>query len=120
MDNEILIRLFEKKDRKRRKILYSLYQYYFEPGLSSLFIAQSINEDLGMPNLVSIEDIKYCRFYFHGKAKATTRIRSPMATLAKREKAEESKSSGSLVKWTDPDDLDINQNQIIKSKFSKQ
>ena len=118
MNNEILIRLFEKKDRKRRKILYSLYQYYFEPGLSSLFIAQSINEDLGMPDLVSTEDIKYCRFYFHGKAKATTRIRSPMVTPVKR--AEEMKPSGSLVQWTDPDELDTNQNQIIKSKFSKQ
>ena len=118
MNNEILISLFEKKDRKRRKILYSLHQDYFEPDFSTAFIAEMINKDLGVPNLVTINDIKYCRFYFHGKVKMITRIRSPMATPVKSGPA--LKSTEQTVQWSDPDELETNQNQNIKSKFSKQ
>ncbi|WP_439584297.1 hypothetical protein [Dyadobacter bucti] len=119
MDNEILIRLFEKKDRKRRKILYSLYQDYFGPGLSSVFIAETINGDLGTPGLVTVGDIKYCRFYFHGKMKNAVKIRSPMVMPSKREEKAKASDSRSGVQWSDPDELSTSQNQIIKSKFSK-
>jgi len=119
MDNQILIRLFEKKDRKRRKILYSLYQDYFEPGLSSVFIAETINGDLGTPDLVTVSDIKYCRFYFHGKLKTATRIPSPMVAPGRRGEKSKSSESRTSLQWSDPDELGTSQNQIIKSKFSK-
>ncbi|GGB87783.1 hypothetical protein [Dyadobacter sediminis] len=119
MNNEILIRLFEKKDRKRRKILYSFYQDYFELGLSSVFIAETINGDLGTPDLVTVDDIRYCRFYFHGKIKTASRIRTSMVIPARREEKTKASESRSEVQWSDPDELSTSQNQIIKSKFSK-
>ena len=117
MNREIIISLFEKKDRKRRRILYSLYQEYFDQGLSSVFIANLVNDDLQSPELVSPEDIKYCRFYFKGKVKVPKRL--PSARASPSESCEKSVASNSPIQWSDPDQLDAIQNQIVKSKFSK-
>lgn len=118
IDQHIIRELFGKKDRKRRRILFDFYGDYFVTGLSSVFIADMINKDLGAADLVSIADIKYCRFYFQGKLKKSpVKIRSPMTTRVE-EKIELQQINPSIT-WSDPDEMDKSQSQIIKSKFSK-
>jgi len=118
IDQHLVTELFHKKDRKRRRILFDLYGDYFVTGLSSVFIADMISKDLGVPGLVSIADIKYCRFYFQGKLKKSpVKIRSPVTTSVEEKK--EIKQVSSSITWSDPDELEANQSQIIKSKFSK-
>ena len=118
IDQHLVTELFHRKDRKRRRILFDLYSDYFVTGLSSVFIADMINKDLGAAELVSIADIKYCRFYFQEKLKKSpVKIRSPVTTSAEEKK--EVKQVSSSIMWSDPDELDKSQSQIIKSKFSK-
>lgn len=118
IDQHLVTELFHKKDRKRRRILFDLYSDYFVTGLSSVFIADMINKDLGAADLVSIADIKYCRFYFQGKLKKSpVKIRSPMTTHV--EEKVELQQINSSIKWSDPDELDKGRNQNLKSKFQK-
>lgn len=118
MNREIIISLFEKKDRKRRRVLYSLYQEYFDQGLSSLFIANLVNDDLQSPDLVSAEDVKYCRFYFKDKVKVPKRL-LPSRASPSESSQELVAATNTPIQWSDPDQLDAIQNQIVKSKFSK-
>lgn len=67
MDKEILIELYQRKDRKRKMVLNELYYRQIHSNLSQNYIASIINRDLGIENLIQAEDIRYCKFYFKKK-----------------------------------------------------
>jgi hypothetical protein len=118
IDQHLIRELFGKKDRKRRRILFDLYGDYFVSGLSSVFIADMINKDLGAADLVSIADIKYCRFYFQRKLKKSpVKIRSPVRIQTEEKK--ELQQISTSIKWSDPDEMDLDHGHNINSKFTK-
>lgn len=122
MDKEILIDLFDRRDKKRRRILYRLYQQWIESDMSALYIADMICKQLGREGLVCAADIKFCRYHFK-KRPLKTMVKKPgslpIPTLGNHQA-----SSSTLIKedagWTDPDKIDLQKNLIVKSKFSKQ
>lgn len=56
----LLIRLYERKDTKRRRFLYLHYRSVFEKPYSIGYLVDNINQDLGK-SLVTALDIKYIR-----------------------------------------------------------
>lgn len=72
MNKEILIELYRSKDRKRKMVLNELYHKQIHLKLSQIFIANMINRDLGVENLIQADDIRYCKFYFKNELKPPT------------------------------------------------
>ena len=71
MNKEILIELYRLKDRKRKMLLNELYYKQIHLKLSQTFIANMINRDLGVENLIQADDIRYCKFYFKHEKEAS-------------------------------------------------
>jgi hypothetical protein len=71
MNKEILIELYQRKDRKRKMVLNKLYYSQIHSNLSQNYISSIINRDLGIENLIQADDIRYCKFYFKQKVIAT-------------------------------------------------
>ena len=113
MNIEFLIEMFRKKDKKRKRALWELFDTTIKLPASLTFIADTINKELQVDNLVSESDIKYCRFYFMDK------VKSNIAAKDKPKISNSPKSNTSLsdIDWTDPDE--INNPKTVKSKFSK-
>ena len=122
MDKTTLIDLFERRDKKRKRILYELYFDLITSRLTSRYIAEMICKDLGHADMVSAADIKFCRFHFKGKvASAATRPiprSKPDSGLPVQFKPQ-SQSSGTSAHWSDPDTMSTQENIIVESKFSK-
>lgn len=57
---EMVLRLYELKDPKRRRMLFEFYQSHFDQRYSAGFIVEMINADLGK-NLITAYDVKYVR-----------------------------------------------------------
>jgi hypothetical protein len=113
MTIEFLIEMYRKKDKKRKRALWELFDTTIKLPASLAFIADTINKELQVDNLVSESDIKYCRFYFMDK------VKSNIAAKDKPKISNSPKSNTSLsdIDWTDPDE--INNPKTVKSKFSK-
>jgi transcription termination factor NusB len=118
MKNEMLIQLYQQKDRMRKRVLYELFKSEIEMKASLPFIVKMINEQLGIENLISIADITYCRFFFK-----TIKVNKPQnpknkpiqQSLLLNNKAD---SQNFEIKFTDLD-LEPNISKSIKSKFSQ-
>ncbi len=112
-NREFLLLLYERNDRKRRKMLYQLFGKQINMDCSIALIAELINIKLEKQDLISANDIRYCRFHFRKNSKSqniemvsenTSTIEPP---LVKKE-----------IRWTNPDEVKSNQ-YTVKSKYSK-
>jgi hypothetical protein len=121
MNKQLIIQLFENKDKSRRRCLYEAFQDKINTKTSRKFIAQMINKELARDDLITEEDIKYCRHYFKDEKGRKPSPNIPSATLSKKTTVQNQPvptfESDGLV-WSNPDD-DNYQNSSIKSKFSK-
>jgi hypothetical protein len=57
---ELVLRLYERKDPKRKRMLFELYRDLFASNMSARFLVDVINEKLST-EVVSLYDIKYIR-----------------------------------------------------------
>lgn len=121
MDNQILVDLFERRDKKRRRILYRLYQQLIESEMSAVYIADMISKQLGRQGMIKAEDIKFCRYHFKKRPLKTLTQRPGTLPVSISKETQLESPSGIKVGagWTDPDKIDLQENLIVKSKFSK-
>lgn len=118
IDEQLLIELFEQKDRKRREALVRVFREDLFASLTRARIADIISAKLGRPGLIRAEDVRYCRFYF--KDKKTERIhRVVEKTIRKPDQSQyaESNQPGAF-KVTDPDEIKLEDQFKFKSKHS--
>jgi hypothetical protein len=125
MNKEILLRLYARKDPKRKRMLYDLFKGTISMSASLSMIAELINQELGEKDLIKATDVKYCRHYFLGKASGATAIKehiqsSSKASILKSEHpvTRVTAKSGDVT-WTNPDNLPTSSIKEVKSKFSK-
>ncbi|MDR6804549.1 hypothetical protein J2Y45_001818 [Dyadobacter sp. BE34] len=118
IDEQLLIELFEQKDRKRREALFGLFREDLFARLTRARIADMINAKLGRPGLITAEDVRYCRFYF--KDKKTRRIpRTVDKTIRKPDQPPDTENIlHSAFKVTDPDGIKLEDQFKFKSKHS--
>jgi hypothetical protein len=125
MNKEILLRLYARKDPKRKRMLYNLFKDTMSMSASLSMIAELINQELGEKDLIKAADVKYCRHYFLGKASGDTAVKESIQPIIK---ASISKSeypvtmittNSENVTWTNLDDLPTSSIKEVKSKFSK-
>jgi len=122
MDNQTLIDLFERRDKKRRRILFRLYQQLIESEMSAVYIADMICKQLGREGMINAADIKFCRYHFKKRPlKPLTQKAASLPSFISREVQPENplpvkENAG----WTDPDKIDLQKNLIVKSKFAKE
>jgi hypothetical protein len=116
MNKEILLQLIQQKDKKRKKMLCKFYQNYILMDASLVFIAQMINKDLGIEDIITLHDVKYCRWLLSKENIQSTQLPDiPIQTF----NAEPKMASNPFeIKWTDPDDEAYIKTKNIKSKFS--
>lgn len=57
---ELVLKLYERKDPKRKRMLFELYRDLFTSTMSARFLMDVINEKLSV-QAVSLYDIKYIR-----------------------------------------------------------
>ncbi|MCF2446931.1 hypothetical protein L0657_23455 [Dyadobacter sp. CY345] len=122
MDKKILIDLFERRDKKRKRILYELYFDLINSRLTARYIAETICKDLGRADMVNAADIKFCRFQFKGKVASAALKPGPRSKPVSASSVQvepSSQSSGSSAHWSDPDTMSTQENIIVESKFSK-
>jgi hypothetical protein len=125
VNRTILLRLYARKDPKRKRMLYDLFKDTISMHASLSMIAELINQDLGEKDLIKAADVKYCRHYFLGKASEATTIKEslqPVSTASniKLEHPVPSVTTKSeSITWTDPDNLPTSSIKEVKSKFSK-
>ena len=118
IDEQLLIELFEQKDRKRREALFELFREDLFASLTRARIADMINAKLGRPGLIKAEDVRYCRFYF--KDKKTRRIhRTVEKTIRKPDQPQDTENIQPIAfKVTDPDEIKLEDQFKFKSKHS--
>ena len=125
MNREILLRLYARKDPKRKRMLYDLFKGTISMSASLSMIAELINQELGKKDLIKSADVKYCRHYFLGKASGATAINesvqpvSKASTLKLEHPATRINTNSETVTWTNPDSLPTSSNKEVISKFSK-
>ena len=125
VDQEILIDLFERKDKKRRKILYELYAELVLTSLSAYYVAEIVSSDLGKPELIDADDVRYCRYYFRKRTKPFDRghLRTepllPSPAPEPRPQHAHNMSVKNLLKapWSDGDAKDMQDKISVKTKF---
>ena len=118
MEKPLIISLYQQQDKKRRRVLYDSFSNQIQMKASLTFIAKFINKELGIEELVSEADIKYCRHYFVGKVKSSMPIVPKIPSKLVNEPT--NKPHGD-ISWTNPDDENfISYRLTVKSKFSKQ
>ena len=127
MNKEILADLFGRKDKKRRRILYMVYADLISSPMSAAYIAEMICKDLGLEKLVTASDIKFCRHHFKDKVvisggliKHTVKTRDTFALSEHKQKlVEPIKAEPFNGTWSDADQINTQDNIIVKSKFAK-
>ncbi|WP_143828813.1 hypothetical protein [Dyadobacter fermentans] len=126
VDKNILIDLFERKDKKRRKILYELYAELVMTSLSAYYVAEMICSDLGKPDLVDADDVRYCRFYFCKKPKTLSsapereqRLLSSPASKREQQVTQEKAKDLSKAVWSDGETMDMQVNFFRGTKLGK-
>lgn len=116
MDKETLIARFLQKASSRKRLLFAKYGDLIGSYDSIAMIVTQINADLGVENLVSAYDIKYCRQYFMEKsARKWQKIKVPLA-LTTAPKPAITPEEKPMMQWTNPDTLS---KTIIKCKHDK-
>lgn len=107
MDKKTILKeMLKNKDPKRKKMLLEVFENEIHFSASSQFVAQYINKELGVENLVNAKDVEYCRYNFKQKNKAKTeipKISNPRPYTDANE-----------ITWTNPDEMNSNP---YKSKF---
>jgi hypothetical protein len=88
---ELVLYLYERKDPKRKRMLFELYQDLFTANYSARFLADVINKKLSI-SVVTLYDIKYIR----SKMKQWT---SQQNKDAGNTKVETSAKAVKAVKW---------------------
>ncbi|MCF0075343.1 hypothetical protein LZD49_33000 [Dyadobacter sp. CY261] len=122
MDKETLVDLFDRRDKKRRRLLYRLYQELIHSDLTAAYIAEKISWELEREGLISSTDIKFCRYHF--KKRPLKKLphssgSTPPTNRAKDRKMETASSTGLDGTWTDPEKISLIDNMIVESKFAK-
>lgn len=121
MDKETLVDLFEKRDKKRRRLLYRLYQELIHSDLTATYIADKISWELKREGLIKSTDIKFCRYHFKKRPLKNLPHSSvsPPASRSKDQKPETGSATGLDGTWTDPEKISLIDNLIVESKFAK-
>ena len=125
MNKEILLRLYARKDPKRKRMLYDLFKGIISMSASLSMIAELINQELGEKDLIKAADVKYCRHYFLGKASGATAIKESAQPISKasiptsQHPVPRVTTKSENVTWTNPDNLPTSSIKEVKSKFSK-
>ncbi|MCE7066677.1 hypothetical protein [Dyadobacter sp. CY326] len=125
VNKEILIDLFERKDKKRRKILYELYAELVLTSLSAHYVAEMISSDLGKPELIDADDVRYCRYYFRKMPKLFKKLPgktepplpSPAPEPRPRHPHDMSVKNPLKAPWSDGDAKDMQDKISVKTKF---
>lgn len=113
MDKKLLLKeMLQNKDPKRKKMLFEVFENEIHFSASSQFVAQFINKELGIENLVSSKDVEYCRYNFKQKNKAKNEVPKIPNTRAPV-KSNPIHDSNEII-WTNPDEINSNP---YKSKF---
>ena len=63
LTKDILIKLLETKNRKRRFVLYKMYPSFFTTNFTAAFIAEMLNTELGVKSIIEA-DVYYINHYF--------------------------------------------------------
>ena len=108
----ILKEMLQNKDPKRKKMLFEVFEKEIHFSASSQFVAQFINKDLGVDNLVNAKDVEYCRYNFNKKSKKKSEMPTIPTTRA-TVKTTSLHDSNEII-WTNPDEINSNP---YKSKF---
>lgn len=116
---EMLIQLYELKDRKRRRLLMDLFRDKIVMDISIKFICQLINNELERPNMVTKKDVVYCRFHFAKKLNVATYVAPPPITKNIPKVAPPSVIDDGKVSWSNPDETDFKKQLTKTTKFSK-
>jgi len=126
IDKNILIDLFERKDKKRRKILYEFYAELVITSLSAYYVAEMICSDLQKPELIHADDVRYCRFYFRKKPKVLSsvpvgqqRLLSSPAPKREQQVTHERVKDLSKTVWSDGEMMDMQDNFLRGTKLGK-
>ena len=126
MTKYLLLRLYARNDRKRRKMLFALFRDKIKLDVSIDAVVEMINLELGKQGIVNAADIKYCRHYF-GKRQAENERPNLIADMPPRNNSNSliiSKEVNTIqpdleeVDWTDVDEISVAM-EGIKSKFTK-
>ena len=83
MNRGILLRLYARKDPKRKRMLYDLFKGTISMSASLSMIAELINQELGEKDLIKTADVKYCRHYFLGKTSGAAAIKESVQPVSK-------------------------------------
>lgn len=108
MNKETLIKRFHNKTSSRKKLLFTLYKDKISSFENLEIIAEEINSDLGVENLIKRSDIKYCRYHFVEKKMKTPFNTKPQPNGQLTTKKE--------MNWTNPDTIE---KLSLKSKFAQ-
>lgn len=125
MNRDVLLRLYERKDPKRKRMLYDLFRDTIAMTASLSMIADLINQELGQRDVIHAADIKYCRHYFQGKVSKSDVVREVSRPLAMLPTADPNLPTsippvdGQEATWTNPDKIKTSSNSKTTSKFSK-
>lgn len=106
----MLKEMLQNKDPKRKKMLFEVFENEIHFSASSQFIAQYLNKELGIENLISAKDVEYCRYNFKRKNSLKTEIPKITDIRAPTKQVHESKE----ISWTNPDEMNSNP---YKTKF---
>jgi hypothetical protein len=105
MSKEKLINRFKAKVSNRKRFLFARYEALISSIENASIIAEEINEDLGVENLVTVLDIYYCRRYFSKKKTFTTQNNFSLKS-----------TNFESFKWTDPATIS---KEKLRSKFAE-
>ncbi|KAA0990414.1 hypothetical protein [Dyadobacter aurulentus] len=126
MTKDLLLRLYARKDRKRRKMLFALFRDKIKLNVSIDAVVEMINQELGKQGIINAADIKYCRHYF-GKRHTENERQKLIAdmypgnnsnSLIMSKEVKTIQPDLEEVDWTDVDEISVAM-EGIKSKFTK-
>lgn len=120
MEKDILIDLFDRKDKKRRRVLYEHYHNLITNIYSAVYAAEAISKDLERPGLVTARDIKFCRYQFKGKKVGRSSVVAASNNINNIKEISPATNIGrQALHWSDPTELEGEDSIIVKSKHAK-
>ena len=95
-------------------------------SLSAHYVAEMICSDLGKPDLVDADDVRYCRFYFRKKPETRSsasmreeRLHSSPAPKREQLVTHERVKDLSKAVWSDGETMDMQDNFFRGTKLGK-
>lgn len=120
MDRNILVDLFARRDKKRRRILHNFFAELITSDLSASYTAEMISKELGQPGLINAVDVTYCRFYYKGSpVKKHAALPVPMSAPTVGTETVLPNAPLVNMSWSDPNKISTQEHVLVKSKFSK-